>query len=304
MGVDLRASWKDTRAGTAYDAWMPIAALLLIAGSAVAHAAWNIRLKGTDDPELTANLAVITPGLLAGALVLGAWGLGLVQITPTAAVLGVAAGAAELAYFMTLARAYAGAPISVVYPIVRGINPLVAVGIGTLLLSEQLIGAQPWGVLLIILGLVALRPPWQGLRAGISGVALLFAIAAGGLSAGGSAIERLGVLEVGPLPFLGLTWGVTGLLYFVVAQRRGLVWKTTPSLALTGSLIIGGHLLVMAAFAVAPLSVVVPLRESAILLVSGWGLLRAREARSPLQILLRVIGAAAIVSGAVLIALG
>ena len=283
---------------------MPIAALLLIAGSAAAHAAWNIRLKGTGDPETAANLAVITPGLLAGVLVLGAWGAGLVQISPRAAVLGLAAGVAELAYFMALARAYASAPISVVYPIVRGINPLVAVGIGTLLLSEQLIGTQPWGVLLIILGLVALRPPWQGLRQGISGAALLFTIAAGALSAGGSAIERLGVLEAGALPFLGLTWGVTGLLYLLIAQRRGLVWKTTPNLALTGSLIIGGHLLVMAAFAIAPLSVVVPLRESAILLVSGWGLLRAREASSPMQILLRVSGAVAIVSGAVLIALG
>jgi hypothetical protein len=159
-------------------------------------------------------------------------------------------------------------------------------------------------VVLIILGLVALRPPWQGLRAGISGVALLFAVGAGVLSAGGSAIERLGVLEAGPLPFLGITWGVTGLLYLVVAQRKGLVWKTTPNLALTGSLIIGGHLLVMAAFAVAPLSVVVPLRESAILLVSGWGLLRAREATSAAQIALRASGAVAIVAGAVLIALG
>jgi hypothetical protein len=75
-------------------------------------------------------------------------------------------------------------------------------------------------------------------------------------------------------------------------------------LALTGSLIIGGHLLVMAAFAIAPLSVVVPLRESAILLVSGWGLLRAREASSAAQIALRASGAIAIVSGAALIALG
>ncbi|MEI6155893.1 MAG: hypothetical protein WCP88_01665 [bacterium] len=283
---------------------MPIAALFFIAGSAAAHAAWNIRLKGTGDPETAANLAVITPGLIAGALVLGAWGTGLVQITPAAGALGLAAGVAELAYFMALARAYAGAPISVVYPIVRGINPLVAVAIGTLLLGERLIGSQPWGVALIIAGLVALRPPWQGLLEGISGIALLFAIAAGILSAGGSAIERLGVLEAGPLPFLGITWGVTGLLYLIVAQRKGLVWKTTPNLALTGSLIIGGHLLVMAAFAVAPLSVVVPLRESAILLVSGWGLLRAREASSAAQIALRASGAVAIVAGAVLIALG
>lgn len=283
---------------------MPIVALLFVAGSAVAHATWNIRLKGTDNPERAANLAVITPGLAAGAVVVGAWAAGLVQIAPVAVALGIAAGAAELAYFMSLARAYSGAPISVVYPIVRGTNPLIAVAIGTLLLDERLVGAQPWGVLAIVGGLIALRPPWRGLREGVPIRALLFALAAGVLSAGGSTIERLGVLEAGPLPFLGVTWGVTGLLYLLVAKRTGIAWATTPSLATTGALIIGGHLLVMAALAVAPLSVVVPLRESAILLVSGWGLLRAREASGAAEIALRAIGAVAIVCGAVLVALG
>lgn len=283
---------------------MPFVALLCVAGSAVAHAAWNIRLKGTRDPETAANLAVITPGLIAGALTLSAAWVGFVHLSPAAALLSLAAGVAELAYFIMLARAYAGAPISVIYPIVRGVNPLVAVTIGTLLLGERLIGGQPWGVLLIIGGLVALRPPWEGLRQGISGSALLFALSAGVLSAGGSAIERLGVLEIGPLPFLGATWGVTGFLYLLVARQRQVTWVTTPGLALTGSLIIGGHLLVMAAFSLAPLSVVVPLRESAILLVSGWGLLRAREARTRAQVALRLLGAIAIVVGAVMIALG
>ena len=56
------------------------------------------------------------------------------------ALLGAAAGLAELAYFVSLARAYAGAPISVVYPVVRGINPLLAVLVGTALLGERLVG--------------------------------------------------------------------------------------------------------------------------------------------------------------------
>ena len=60
----------------------------------------------------------------------------------------------------------------------------------------------------------------------------------------------------------------------------------------------------MAAFAVAPLSVVIPLRESAILLVSGWGLLRMREAQSRKTALLRGVGAVTILAGAVTIALG
>jgi hypothetical protein len=49
---------------------------------------------------------------------------------------------------------------------------------------------------------------------------------------------------------------------------------------------------------------VIPLRESAILLVSGWGLLRMREAQSRKTALLRGAGAVTILAGAVAIALG
>ena len=283
---------------------MPPIALLFLAGSAVVHAAWNIRLKGTTDPERAAARAVIAPGLVAGAAIVVAHLTGHMRFAASTLGLGLAAGLAELLYFMTLARAYALAPISVVYPLVRGINPLVAVIIGTTILGETLTDGQPFGIALVVVGLFAIRPPWRGLRAGVPLRALLFAAAAGLLSATGSSIERTGVLATGPLPFLCITWGVTALLYLLVARSREQSHRPTGDLALTGSLIIFGHLLVMAAFAVAPLSVVVPLRESAILLVSGWGLVRMREAQSLATSLLRAIGALIILAGAVTIALG
>ena len=48
----------------------------------------------------------------------------------------------------------------------------------------------------------------------------------------------------------------------------------------------------------------IPLRESAILLVSGWGILRMREAQSRQAAIRRGIGALIILLGAVAIALG
>jgi hypothetical protein len=283
---------------------MPPIAILLLACSSGVHAAWNIRLKGARDPEAAATTAVILPGLIAGAAALLAIAFGVLHLDAVGAALGLAAGLAELAYFMTLARAYAGAPISVVYPIVRGINPLLAVLFGTLLLGEHLAGLQPVGIACIIVGLLVIRPPWKALRGGIDRTSLGFALAAGCLSATGSTIERVGVQHLGAAGFLCVTWGVTGALYLLVARRNKIARVPTPSLALTGVLIIGGHFLVMAAFAVAPLSLVIPLRESAILLVSGWGLLRAQEATNSGEVLTRVGGAVAIVAGALLIALG
>ncbi len=267
----------------------------------MSHAAWNIRLKRSRDPEQAAATAVIPPGIAVGAALTLAWAAGLVQLPLEVLLLGVAAGAAELAYFLTLARAYGGAPISVIYPLVRGVNPLVAIFIGIALLGETLHGSQPYGVALVVIGLFIIQPPF---RTGAAPRAIAFAVTAGIFSAIGSGIERSGVLASDPLTFLSLTWGVTGLLYLVVAVRRTNTQRPTASLVLTGALIIFGHLLVMGALAVAPLSIVVPLRESAILLVSGWGLLRFRDAAGRRAALLRAAGALVILLGAILIALG
>ena len=287
---------------------MPIVTALVLLASAGAHAAWNIRLKGAKDPEAAAMIAVIVPGVLVGAAAFVAWSAGTFSVSLFGLCLSGAAGLAELAYFVTLASAYAQAPISTVYPIVRGINPLIAICIGIGLLGERLVGLQPIGVVAIVTGLLILRPPWaahgSGHGSGMSHAALATALLAGLLSAVGSAIERVGTQEVGPVGFLALTWGVTGSAYFLIARHRGIPATTTPSLLTTGLLIICGHLLVMVALSVAPLSIVVPFRESAVLLVSGWGIVRAREASRPADVVLRLAGAACIVTGALLIALG
>jgi len=56
------------------------------------------------------------------------------------------------------------------------------------------------------------------------------------------------------------------------------------------------------ALSVAPLSAVAPLRESAIVVASGWGALRLGEGRSAGDVAARVGSALAIVAGAVLLA--
>lgn len=283
---------------------MPPIALLLLVGSAISHAAWNIRLKTTRDPERAAANAVIAPGIAVGLTLLVAWAAGFAQLTSDVMFLGVAAGVAELAYFMWLARAYSRAPISVVYPIVRGVNPIVAIFIGVTLLGETLQGGQPIGLLLVIAGLFAIQPPTGSGRSRVAPEAIFIAVGAGTFSAFGSAIERMGVLASDPLTVLGLTWGITSIMYFLVAKRRNAHQRPTAGLALTGALVIFGHLLVMGAFAVAPLSIVVPLRESAILLVSGWGLFRMRDASDRRAVFFRAVGALAILLGAIIIALG
>jgi drug/metabolite transporter (DMT)-like permease len=66
-----------------------------------------------------------------------------------------------------------------------------------------------------------------------------------------------------------------------------------------GFLNVGAYLLVLTALSVAPLALVSPVRESAIVLVAVWGVWRMRERQ---HLVLKLGGAAAVLGGIVLIA--
>jgi drug/metabolite transporter (DMT)-like permease len=72
--------------------------------------------------------------------------------------------------------------------------------------------------------------------------------------------------------------------------------------AIGGVVTVSAYLLVLIAYVYAPLSVVAPVRESAIVLVSGWGSFRLGEAASRRVGLTRLAAAAVIVIGALLLA--
>jgi drug/metabolite transporter (DMT)-like permease len=69
-----------------------------------------------------------------------------------------------------------------------------------------------------------------------------------------------------------------------------------------GLITVGAYLLVLIAYRYAPLTAVAPLRESAIVIISGWGSFRLKEAASRREALNRVAIALVIVVGAVLLA--
>ncbi len=68
-----------------------------------------------------------------------------------------------------------------------------------------------------------------------------------------------------------------------------------------GLLILGAYFLVLYAYSVAPLSLVSPLRESAVVLATAWGILGLGEREGAAQ---RIGGAALIALGGILVALG
>ena len=84
---------------------------------------------------------------------------------------------------------------------------------------------------------------------------------------------------------------------------RGGVPVDVPKAAVGGVMTLAAYLFILVAFSVAPLTAVAPLRESAIVLASGWGTLRLGEAAGAREAALRIAASAVVVLGAVLLAL-
>jgi len=75
-----------------------------------------------------------------------------------------------------------------------------------------------------------------------------------------------------------------------------------PGMSLiVGVLMTAAYFMILFALSVAPLAIIAPLRESAIVLVTAWGIWRLRERRGAW---LRLGGALAIVAGIALLTLG
>lgn len=298
---------------------------VLVAGAAVLHVAWNVLLKTAGDPLRAAAVGMAAGAAAIVPLATIGWALqGRPPIPAEAIGLAALSGLLEAAYFALLAAAYRRGDLSVVYPIARGTAPLLAVAVGIGILGEQLGPEGIAGVGALLVGLLALQRPWRFIPAfrrrgagdGASDPAVAFALATGVMIAGYSAVDRVGSRVVEPWLYAGLIWAfcVVFLWAWVIgwtrlgrAARQAAVMPgprlDVPRAAVGGLITLGAYLLILFAFSVAPLTAVAPLRESAIVLASGWGTLRLGEATGRTEIVRRIGASVLVVAGAVLLAL-
>jgi uncharacterized membrane protein len=296
-------------------------AIGFIAIAAVLHAAWNILLKTAGDPLRTATVGMLAACavVVPGAIVL--WLLGeRPAVPPEAWLIGIMSGGVETAYFVFLAAAYRRGDLSVVYPIARGTAPLLAVAIGVLVLGERLAPVAWLGVALLLAGMLAIQRPWRMLgRGGAAPAGAGFALLTGATIAGYSALDRVGVQLAPAWLYAAIIWPASAAGLVVVDRVRA--WRIRRAAALGepgrveppverrtavvgGLLTFAAYLFVLGALARAPLAIVAPLRESAVVLAALWGTLRLGEAADRREVTIRVVGAVLVLAGAVVLALG
>lgn len=291
-------------------------AALLIGGAAVAHAVWNIAMKRAG----TSGTSFIAATLVVGVVAIAPFGIPALLAAPpalgTLVPLVLGSAALQLAYFLLLQRGYRLADVGVVYPLARGTGPLLSVVGAVLLLGERPGPVVLAGAALVVAGVVVIglagartRAPieegaaaaarrWRGLR---YGAAVGVVIAAYTLW-DAAAVTRA---DLEPVGYYWASMVVQLAVLLPLARReRGALAQTARehpvAVLLVGVLSPLAYVAVLAAYTLAPVSIVAPAREVSVVLIAlaGWLLLREPH---PVP---RIVGSIVVLAGIALLALG
>jgi len=284
-------------------------ALVLVLLSALAHAGWNfIAKRASAGPVFN---------WMFDALSVAVWlPLGLAQIVLQPPHLGlvewvfiIGSAVLHLAYFLLLGQAYRKGDLSLVYPLARGLGPMLSTAAAVLVFGERPSALALFGAALVGVGVFVLAGDPRRLRGSSAVASMVFAGLTGVVIAGYTLWDKQAVGETGlaippVLYFYLFTVCRAGLMMPYALGRMATLkseWRLHKrhafGIALLSPL---SYILVLYALSVTPVSYVAPAREIGILLgaVMGARWLAEGEMRR------RLAGALAMVAGVAALALG
>lgn len=243
---------------------MPADALVLVLAAAVLHAAWNLVIARAEDTQAATAVALLVGVVAVAPLAILRW-----DVRPEAWPFIAASSALELVYFWLLTTAYRRAEMSLVYPIARGMAPVIVLLVSVVVLSAGTTVAQAGGIGLVALGVVLVR----GLRGAArwSDVALALTVAAA--IASYTLVDKEGVRYADPVTYLFLILLGPAVISVGAVEWRGPRGRTRR--AVSGWTIGGGvasvaaYGLVLAALALAPAASVAAIREVSVVIGTG-----------------------------------
>lgn len=253
--------------------------LALVLASAVIHASWNLWLKQIGGASRGAPLLWVLTTI--SALVYAPVALWMVardgwRPDGAAWLLILGSGVIHVVYFALLRRGYRAGDLSLVYPLARGIGPLLATAGAVMLFGERPTPLSIAGVLLIVTGVLVLtaRPseaqhPAAAIGYGIAtGLAIAFYTLWDGWAVKRAALSPLLYYWAGELV------RVIVLLPWALADRAGVAaaWREHRSRLLgIGTLSPLSYILILLALRSGSVGHVAPARELSILIGAYLG---------------------------------
>lgn len=287
---------------------MSALALVLVLSAAVAHAAWNIIAHGSSRSGIAFMwVGSVVSTVLWLPVLLATGGIGDADVSGF--LLGISVSAVlHVAYMLVLQRGYRVGNLSSVYATARGTGPLLTVVVAVLVLGERPHSLALVGVVAVLTGVVLIgfvdRPPAAG-RRGVD-PAIVFGLLTGAAIAAYTLwdAQAIRTWEISPVAFMV---GCTALeipVFTALLGRRlpsvvPLIRTEWPRLLAFGILSPLSYILVLAAITIAPVSLVAPMREVSVVIVSLFGAFVLREGRP----VARLAAAAVVVGGIALIAI-
>jgi drug/metabolite transporter (DMT)-like permease len=269
---------------------MPVDALVLVLVAASLHAGWNVLVAGAQDIEAATGVALAV-GVIAFAPVAAAtW-----RMDAAAVPFVVASAALELAYFVLLVAAYHREDLSVVYPLVRGMAPVLVLLASVVVLGLGTSSGEVIGVVVVATGILLVRG--ARIRGGTRTFTLTLTIAAA--IAGYTLVDRYGVRHANPLAYLELVLAVPAVVFAALIGRSRFRAALAPRSAAAGLAGFGAYVLVLLALRLASPASVAAVRESSIVIAVG---LAAGVLHEPVGAK-RLAGAALVAGGVACIAL-
>jgi drug/metabolite transporter (DMT)-like permease len=189
--------------------------------------------------------------------------------------------------------------VSLVYPLSRGVAPVLVLAVGVLALGAEVSALQAVGVAVIAVGVVAVR----GLGGAASARDTGLALACGACIAGYTLTDSRGLRHAAPVPYLECVLVLTVAVYLpLLARRRGaraIAGAAAPPIAVAALCIFGAYALVLAALRLAPAAPVAALRETSVVFATAYAALVLGEPAGRR----RLAGATAVVTGIAVLAL-
>ncbi|MNM80741.1 EamA-like transporter family protein [compost metagenome] len=249
----------------------------LVLLAAVLHAAWNTLVKFSSDRLLVVACMDVVGVLVALAVL--PW-----IDTPPAEVWPwlLAATALQLVYRVLLIEAYKVGDLGLVYPLMRGLSPLVVLALTLYFGGETLSDRQIFGILLIPVGMLCLlkggggaRLPWVAYP-----IVLLMGLCIGSYTwTDGNALKRwpqpldylvwLTLLSGGPFPLLAM---------FARTRAFARFWINEWQVGITvGVCVVASYGLVLWAMQLGSIAEAAALRETSVLLAVLFGMRFLKE---------------------------
>ena len=283
---------------------MSLTVLALIMIAALLHATWNAMIKLGGD-------RLIIMALLSGSS--GVIGLCLTPFFPLPALAAwpfiAATSFIHIGYIWFLTKAYEHGDFGEVYPIARGVAPLLTATGAMIFGGEFLDGTSLAGVVIIAAGIMSLA------HAGSTGKGeggtrslkpVLYALATGCFIASYTLVDGFGVRVSGTVggytAWLFALHGLPLVIMVMFIRRDGLVeaarqnWKTG---ALGGALSFAAYWIVIWAFTLGAIAPVAALRETSVVFAAIFAAVHLREGFG----VRRALSALLVASGIILLAI-